>query len=62
MPTTARATVKQMVRQEAAEALRDKQIEDLDWFVTMAASPSSQARLRTYIDSLGKGSKKSEDK
>jgi enoyl-CoA hydratase/carnithine racemase len=51
VPDGARVAVKQMLRQEAADKLRDTLSEDLDAFVTMAASPSVQTRIRAHLES-----------
>ena len=50
----ARVAVKQMLREEAAEKLRDTLSEDLDAFITMAAAPSVQGRIRAHLESLAK--------
>ena len=49
---TARGSTKQMLRADAAEALRKHQDEDLDWFVTLVSTPEVQSAIATYLESL----------
>lgn len=58
VPDNARGAVKLQLREEAAEALREAQSEDLDAFVTMIEEPAVQEALRGHIASLGKKKKK----
>lgn len=52
VPDGARASVKQQLRHEAADALREHMSEDLDAFVSLVEKPSVQQQLISHIDGL----------
>ena len=60
IPDKARGMAKQGLRFEAAEALRSKQSEDLDWFVSLVSSPEVQTRIAKHLESLSSKKKKAE--
>jgi len=54
VPSTARATAKQMLRRDAAEALRENVSEDLDEVMRVVTSDETQQNIRAYLASLKK--------
>jgi len=49
-----RVSIKKQLREPAAEALRERQSEDLDWFIHVVQQEDVQAALGAYIESLRK--------
>jgi 3,2-trans-enoyl-CoA isomerase len=49
-----RVSIKKQLRDPAAEALRERQSEDLDWFIHVVQQEEVQASLGAYIESLKK--------
>mmetsp|Transcript_17546 Transcript_17546/g.37102 ORF Transcript_17546/g.37102 Transcript_17546/m.37102 type:complete len:250 (+) Transcript_17546:624-1373(+) len=54
VPSQARSATKQQFRRASADALRDRQSEDLDEFVNMVSRSDVQAFLGKYLESLKK--------
>lgn len=61
VPDAARRKLKIQLRQDAAEALREAQSEDLDAFVSFTAQPEVQRTVASYVESLGSGTKAKKD-
>ena len=56
VPDKARSQVKRMMREPAAQALRQSLSEDVSEFVELASAPDVQAAVGTYVAALKKKS------